>query len=48
MRHIRMLTKAQPVRAQVISEEKQEALEWFNFTVDLLSVFTRLFGPKIF
>lgn len=48
MQHIRMLTKAQAVKAQVLSEEKQETLEWFNFTIDVLSVFTRLFGPKVF
>lgn len=48
MHHMRTLTKAQPVKAQVIPEEKQEALDWFNFTIDVLSVFTRLFGPKIF
>jgi hypothetical protein len=47
MHHLRVLTKAQPAKAQTISPEKQENLDWFNFYLDVIATFLQVFGPKV-
>ncbi len=46
MQHIHALTKTRPAKAQEPSPLK-EGLRWFNFTIDVLIVLTRMFGPKV-
>ena len=46
MQHIHVLTKTRPAKAQEPSPVK-EGLQVFNFTLDVLIVLTRMFGPKV-